>query len=210
MSILTDYYIEDFIGVFDTEFQCQEMIDFFNYCEETDAAFDRGGFIYKGIKDPATREDRVLPLDYFLDQERPNPPSSYMFNKKLNSKYIKMYNQCINECLNIYGKKYEILINYDMQSVYLNVQKTEAGQGYHKWHCENAGDEWSIKRHLTFMTYLNDVTDGGETMWKYQNEKIKPEKGLTVIWPTTWMFTHKGVVSETQTKYIATGWYNFK
>ena len=60
------------------------------------------------------------------------------------------------------------------------------------------------------MTYLNNVTDGGETAWKFQNEKVRPEKGLTVIWPTTWMFTHKGVPSLTQTKYIATGWYNFK
>ena len=84
------------------------------------------------------------------------------------------------------------------------------GQGYHKWHCENAGDNFSLKRHLTFMTYLNDVTDSGETAWKFQNEKVKPEKGLTVIWPTAWMFTHRGVSSQTQTKYIATGWYNFK
>ncbi len=91
-----------------------------------------------------------------------------------------------------------------------NIQRYMPGQGYHKWHCENAGDDFSMRRHLTFMTYLNDVTDGGETAWKFQNEKVRPEKGLTVIWPATWMFTHKGVPSQTQTKYIATGWYNFR
>ena len=77
------------------------------------------------------------------------------------------------------------------------------------WHCEKSGDEGNINRHLVFMTYLNDVTDGGETEWYYQKEKIKPEKGLTVIWPAEWMFTHRGVISKTQTKYITTGWYNF-
>tara|TARA_B100000131_G_scaffold288277_1_gene299496 strand:+ start:405 stop:1040 length:636 start_codon:yes stop_codon:yes gene_type:complete len=209
MSILTDYYIEDFIGVFDTEFQCQEMIDFFKYCEETDASFDRGGFIYKGIKDPATREDRVLPLDYFLDQERPNPPSSYMFNKKLNSKYIKMYNQCINECLNLYGKKYEILINYDMQSVYLNVQKTEAGQGYHKWHCENTG-EGTIQRVLATMIYLNDDFEGGETEFLYLKKRMKPVKGRVLIFPAAFTHTHRGGLVLDGTKYIATAWVESK
>ena len=59
------------------------------------------------------------------------------------------------------------------------------------------------------MTYLNDVIDGGETEWYYQNIKIKPERGLTVIWPSDWTFTHRGNTSPTQTKYIATGWFNF-
>ena len=112
--------------------------------------------------------------------------------------YKKQYPECSNK-LNGWG----IYHHY-------NIQRYMPGQGYHKWHCENAGDEWSIKRHLTFMTYLNDVTDSGETAWKYQNVKVKPEKGLTVIWPTDWTFTHKGYPSKTQTKYIATGWYNFK
>jgi hypothetical protein len=59
------------------------------------------------------------------------------------------------------------------------------------------------------MTYLNDVTDGGETEWKYQKLKIQPRKGLTVIWPTDWTHTHRGLPSKTQDKYIMTGWLNF-
>jgi hypothetical protein len=42
------------------------------------------------------------------------------------------------------------------------------------------------------MTYLNDVTDGGETGFFYQDVKIKPQKGLTLIWPAIWTHTHKG------------------
>ena len=61
------------------------------------------------------------------------------------------------------------------------------------------------------MTFLNDITeDGGETEWLYQKIKIKPEKGLTVIWPAEWPWTHRGVMCEKQAKYIATGWYSFK
>jgi len=59
------------------------------------------------------------------------------------------------------------------------------------------------------MTYLNDVEDGGETEWYYQNLKVKPEKGLTFLWPTDWMFTHKGYAPVNANKYIITGWYHF-
>jgi len=62
---------------------------------------------------------------------------------------------------------------------------------------------------LVFMTYLNDVTDGGETQWLYQEKQIQPKKGLTVLWPTDFTHTHRGVVSPTQPKTIATGWYNY-
>ena len=30
-----------------------------------------------------------------------------------------------------------------------------------------------------------------------------------VIWPAYWTHEHHGLMSETQTKYIATGWYDF-
>jgi len=59
------------------------------------------------------------------------------------------------------------------------------------------------------MTYLNNVKDSGETEWFYQNLKIKPEAGLTVIWPTDWTFTHRGIPSKTEIKYIVTGWYSY-
>jgi hypothetical protein len=59
------------------------------------------------------------------------------------------------------------------------------------------------------MTYLNDVKDGGQTEWFHQKLKIKPEIGLTVIWPVDWMFLHKGVVAKKEEKFIITGWFSF-
>ena len=59
------------------------------------------------------------------------------------------------------------------------------------------------------MTYLNDVSDGGETEFMHQNIKVKPQKGLTLIWPADWTFTHRGVASPIETKTIVTGWYHF-
>jgi len=110
-----------------------------------------------------------------------------------------------------YKKKYifanENVTTWKISQTY-NIQRYYPNQGFHKWHCERSSQATN-NRHLVFMTYLNDITDGGETEWYYQKIKVKPEKGLTVIWPSDWTFTHRGLVSKTQTKYIATGWYDF-
>lgn len=92
----------------------------------------------------------------------------------------------------------------------VNIQHYSPGQGFYDWHterCSPTGLEGT--RHLVFMTYLNDVTDAGETEWYYQKYKVQPRKGLTVIWPVDWTHTHRGVTSPTQDKYIITGWYNY-
>jgi hypothetical protein len=66
----------------------------------------------------------------------------------------------------------------------------------------------SCDRVLVFMTYLNDVEDGG-TIFKYQNITMPAKKGLTVIWPAHFSHVHKGQITNKGEKYIVTGWYNF-
>ena len=89
-----------------------------------------------------------------------------------------------------------------------NIQHYKPKEGYLQYHCERSCYQ-SDQRALVFMTYLNDVTDGGETEFYYQQKKVKAVKGKTVIWPTDFTHTHRGIVSSTEHKYIATGWFNF-
>ena len=89
------------------------------------------------------------------------------------------------------------------------IQKYKQSQEYHGWYCEKAVPATAI-RHLDWMTYLNDIKKGGETEWYYQKLKVKPKKGLTVIWPSEWTFTHKGHTTIDEDKYIITGWFEFK
>jgi hypothetical protein len=92
----------------------------------------------------------------------------------------------------------------------VNLQKYKPAGAYFAWHCERQADNWPERaRHLVYMTYLNDVDDQGETEFLNQKIKIKPEKGLTLIWPADWTHTHRGIASPSETKYIATGWYQF-
>jgi hypothetical protein len=89
----------------------------------------------------------------------------------------------------------------------IKIQAYKPNEAFYGWHSERGPSE--LKRVLVFMTYLNDVTDGGETEFLYQNIKIAPKKGRTLIWPADWTHTHRGITSPTQDKYIITGWINF-
>ena len=59
------------------------------------------------------------------------------------------------------------------------------------------------------MVYLNSVPDGG-TMFMEQDSIIEAKEGRVVIWPAFWTHTHKSQISNTQKKYIATGWYTYE
>ncbi len=92
----------------------------------------------------------------------------------------------------------------------INLQKYNPDGAYFVWHAERtSGAVPAVYRHLVFMTYLNDVENQGETEFFYQQVKVKPQKGLTLIWPADWTHTHKGLTSPSETKYIATGWFSF-
>ena len=61
---------------------------------------------------------------------------------------------------------------------------------------------------LVWMTYLNDVDDGGT---EFENQKFSSpaKKGLTLFWPADWTYTHRGIISYTKEKYIVTGWFSY-
>ena len=123
------------------------------------------------------------------------------------------YFEVLQKCVDAYIEKYKYCDAQFPWTVMegINIQKYLPKGGYHKWHCERTGGSKDTNtRHMVFMTYLNDVTDAGETEFFHQNLKLKPEKGLTVLWPADWMFTHRGIPSPTQEKMIVTGWFNFK
>ena len=59
------------------------------------------------------------------------------------------------------------------------------------------------------MFYLNDVEEGGETEFYYQDKKIKPKQGSMVIAPAYFTHTHRGCIPVSNDKYIVTSWVLF-
>jgi hypothetical protein len=169
--------------------------------------------------------DDVAMCDKLIEYHKTNPTNPGVTNKGL-EKHIKDSEDCIihdggtvreycrwmSASMIQYREKYPYCNMYApfMPIEPVSVQYYKPGGGYFEYHTERVNATMpNASRHLVFMTYLNDVTDGGETEWLHQKIKIKPEKGLTVIWPADWTFTHRGCVSMTQEKYIVTGWVNY-
>ena len=59
-------------------------------------------------------------------------------------------------------------------------------------------------RTVTFLFYLNDVEEGGETT--FPEFKVKPKKGSLLLFPATWNYVHSANIPKSNDKYIITGW----
>ena len=124
--------------------------------------------------------------------------------------YAKNYIPHLINCLEEYKKKYPYC---DMVAKYcckdnIKIQHYKPGEGFYNWHMENDGNAGCRLRHLVFMTYLNTVDNAG-TEFYHQNLTTPCEKGLTLIWPSTWTHLHRGVTNNKKDKFIITGWFDF-
>ena len=122
-------------------------------------------------------------------------------------------NNCIRKALlpkiNEYKKTHpqiNLLPDWRYDNSY-NLQKYEPGMAFHYLHCENSTK--SSSRIAAWMIYLNTVTDGGGTYFDNYDITMNAVEGRCVIWPAYWTHMHKGIVSKTETKYIATGWISY-
>lgn len=98
---------------------------------------------------------------------------------------------------------------------FINLQRyTKNVGGYYHWHSETypkQNDHYeSLHRVLLYMFYLNDVPEGGETEFCYQNKKLSPKQGQMVIAPSSFTNTHRGCIPVSNDKYILTSWILFR
>ena len=98
----------------------------------------------------------------------------------------------------------------------INLQKYDRNKGgYFHWHSEhyphpNDPQNDSLHRVLLWMFYLNDVDEGGETEFFYQQATVKPVKGTMVIAPAGFSHTHRGAMPVSGDKYIFTSWLQYQ
>jgi len=116
----------------------------------------------------------------------------------------------LQDCYRDYCTQWDFL-NTFLDRIHIgafNVQKYEVGGHFSMLHSERT-DLTKLHRILVWMTYLNDVTDAGETEFPYYGLKVPPVTGKTLIWPAEWTHMHRGCPSGSQIKYIITGWFHF-
>ena len=184
----------DFIGCWNLEndMLCENIIKFFE--ERKD--LQRAGITGYGKDEKAKKS-----IDISIDPK----------NLELEDyKIFKIYMGELFKCYKDYKSQWSFLQN-NMKILDIprfNVQKYEAGGHYALLHSERTTSQ-SMYRVFAWMTYLNNVDDGGDTYFQHYDLKIKPEKGKTIIWPCEWTHAHSGEILNKGLKYIITGWIQF-
>lgn len=186
----------NFIGKYqarDTNF-CDALISFYE-----ESSFSGPATILsiagETVIDTSVKDADTLTIDLFDDQ-----------------KVIKDYLKILISCTEAYKNEYIYCDKYAKWGISEKavIQKySENSKGF-IYHTERFTSKLpAVNRHLVFMTYLNEVSEGGETEFYYQKTIQKPQKGLTLIWPADWTHTHRGNPIKNQNKYIVSGWFSF-
>ena len=120
---------------------------------------------------------------------------------------LKTYMDCLFACYKDYLVQWPFLkeMGNKLEIGVFNLGRYQKGQHFQQMHTERSNLQ-TLHRVLAWMTYLNDVDEGGETYFSHYDINIKPKKGLTIIWPAEWTHAHRGNILLGESKYMLTGW----
>ena len=118
---------------------------------------------------------------------------------------IKKFFKILTDSVTDYAKKYNLRnpVRTDNTN---KIQHYQPGAGYSMLHYER-GNKVVKDRQVVYMLYLNTVKDEGGTIFPFQKVHTKAIKGDLILWPADFTHPHAGIISKTEHKYIATGWF---
>jgi hypothetical protein len=140
-----------------------------------------------------------LEIENFLHKE---------LNNKLNQYFKIIHNETFCPEKN-YDQPFQFLKFNNLYTDFFMIQKYDKNTGKYTCHVDELYFEDS-HRVITFIWYLNTVEEGGETVFWNDSYKIKPERGKLLLFPSQWMYPHKGSIPISDSKYIITGWILIK
>ncbi|MGH8629427.1 MAG: 2OG-Fe(II) oxygenase [Burkholderiales bacterium] len=190
MQFVGDFLIEAAV--------CDRLIELHRACDRKGLA--RRGRLGKGERTTVDPEKKDS-FDVSVDSLPPELEREYGLQR--------FYGE-LQRCVEKYQEQHPLLKQIGIFRVTESpvIQHYRPGGGFKMPHFERSGYA-TTTRMLTWMTYLNDVADGGGTHFVYQKHTVEARKGRTLIWPSDFTHTHVGVVSPTEHKYIITGWMNY-
>lgn len=205
---------ENFIYVKDdvlTEETCQNIIKGFEYIDSCDQVYDRGYTPAESVKDSSCNMGMLRQV------------GQVVLGTLYSGDITKLLQTEINTCLYEYFRKYETgmfgilgdssprptsLGDYPAILTGAKLQKTRPSEGYHIWHAEATSLLYK-SRVISYILYLNDISEGGETEFIHLSERVAPKAGRMLIFPAGWTHTHRGNPPLVEDKYIATGWMEY-
>ena len=101
-----------------------------------------------------------------------------------------------------YGKKYKISFSSVESPQFLWYQKE---QGFYNPHMD---DSLNNPRIFSFILYLNDVEEGGETYFEHFKVSIKPKAGSLLMFPANFSYLHGAKIPQSNDKFVIVTWFN--
>jgi Rps23 Pro-64 3,4-dihydroxylase Tpa1-like proline 4-hydroxylase len=180
-------------------------------CDEIITLYENEGTRYKGVTFSGVNTTIKDTTDFII------PKNNSTWNKIERFLYKELYNNLSKYIQNLRESNYEsdknnqkILQIFDKEILHIDnlmCQKYNKGTGKYIYHNDFLSD-YKNKRHrvITYLWYLNDVIEGGETEF-FGNFNIQPKKGQLIFFPASWCFPHRGKIPISDNKYIITGWF---
>jgi hypothetical protein len=179
---------------------CDDIIKY--YYEEKNNRYEgvTAGGLNKNVKDT---------LDFMIPINVESNSKWFKINKLLSTELydnLKIYIKNIENNLNSDSEiNYKIFENTYLFETSFMIQRYEKQKGKYIYHDDFNINNKNNYRVITYLWYLNDVEEGGETeLWN--DIQIKPEKGKLLLFPSHYAFPHCGKMPISSNKYIITGW----
>jgi len=143
-----------------------------------------------------------------LDQDFTNSDSPVVGLRELiDEKIYQQLRPVVSEYLSMYHYLAEAPNITDTGYLW---QMYRQNDGYYKEHID--GSPWVqsvFSRVGAIICYINTVDEGGETYFRYQNLKVKPEKGTVAVFPASWMYPHEALMPLSSDKLILSSFLEF-
>lgn len=204
---MSNFSLEDYFYINKNSLSKEVCCDIIHYFEsETHGKYEgvTGGGLQKEIKD-------TLDFQIPAKNEKNKPHWNKIRNlleRELNIN-IKKYVKSINDAMTIDEEnsqnKYKVFDKF-VSFETMQMQRYTKMKGRYIYH-QDFRSEWEAKKYrvITFLWYLNDVDEGGETEF-WAKHRVKPEAGKLLFFPATWTYPHRGMMPISNDKYIITGW----
>jgi hypothetical protein len=180
-------YVQVFDGALSPDF-CVKMIDSFVNMPLLQSPNGRG---YRaGLENSAWTELNITPV--------------------ADKAFLGFFHAQVDKYLDLYNQRLELTIPIPSRPKLddLRMKRYRAGSDDN---FEPHFDSLDMKagRYLVFLWYLNDVAEGGETVFCDIGGKVEARTGRLLMFPPYWMFQHAGLPPRSNDKYIVSTYLMF-
>jgi len=166
------------------------------FCRDVIARFERDGAKRPGRV--AAKQGNVVRADYkqttevFLNTPGWADVETALVNNLAD--YLKRYREDV--------RFLQGLAHKDVDGENFRIKKYDPGDSF-EWHID-CPTLRTITRVLAVQWYFNDVTEGGDTEFLYQDAAIRPRTGRIAFFPVGWTYRHRGAAPRSGPKYVCT------